>query len=139
MPLFHALLDSVTEALRIGSGVRSELVPQFIAVVAGSHDVRTVLAAILLGHQVFACCLQAGGLAQGKPVCGSEGGPISEPHRKLAVIATATLQMEGSIAGRGIALGHGGILEARGRISRRLVCQDAQAPAAVQLQAQHRG
>ena len=98
----------------------SELVPQVVAVVAGRDDVRTMLAAILLGHQVFARGFQTGGLTQREPMGGGEAGGIGEPHGELAVVAAATLHMEGSIAGGGIALGHGGILEARGEISRRL-------------------
>jgi hypothetical protein len=114
-------------------------VSQIVAVVAGGDHICTMLAAILLRHKVFARRLQAGSLAQGEPVRRGEAGSIGEPHGKFAVVAAATLSMKGGVSGGVVALSHGVILEARGKNSRRLISQDAQAPAAVQLQAQHRG
>jgi hypothetical protein len=48
------------------------------------------------------------------------------------------LRMEGGIAGGGIGFSHGGILIAKGRFPVAWI-QDAQAPAATDMQAQHRG
>jgi hypothetical protein len=77
MSLFHAPLDLNSVADRIGRGPRSEPMPRSIAVVAGGDHIRTMLTAVLLSQQVLARGLQAGGLAQGEPVRGSEAGAIS--------------------------------------------------------------
>lgn len=106
VPLFHTPLDLQSIASRIGCGLRSELVAQGVAVVAGGDHVAAMVTSVLLGQKMLARGLQPRGLAQGEPMRGGEAGAVGEPHGEFAVVAEATLRMEGSITGFAVGLWH---------------------------------
>ena len=53
MTLFHAPTHLLGKPIRLWSAVGSKLVPQLVAVVAGSDDVVAMLSAVLLCQQML--------------------------------------------------------------------------------------
>jgi hypothetical protein len=87
-------------------------VTALIAHPAGGSNVGLgIFPAILPGGQMFGCALEVPNMAKGKAVELGEGLRSIAPHLKAAVIAAATLAIEGSgTMFDNRFMGHGGLL-----------------------------